>query len=308
MTAAASVLFGLLPALVAGSGQPSRLQLDVELLAHFGYPADASAVSPPAAVPVPALSALSARATIFLHRVLDDATPIDLQPFLQRTGHVSVRVLGGLLDGDRAIGAQVDADADFYAAPFLAFTARVAAAASSHPALLATALPAARVAAGIAVHVSALRFDFSYRYAPAPMLTTLPDRLALRNGGAFATTMRTVLIERIDLRVELAVSFRADLITYVAADYHPSRRLALTWSLHLARGNFAASPVTTPPSPGLNLSEPLETIFGACFGLLVYVTPRTALGVSFTPSWHFLDSPPTTTAEERLALTFTTRL
>ena len=164
------------------------------------------------------------------------------------------------------------------------------------------------MAAGIAVHVSALRFDFSYRYAPVPTLTTLPDRLALRNGGAFATTMRTVLIERIDLRVELAVSFRADLITYIAADYHPSRRLALSWSLHLARGNFAASPAATPPSPGLNLSEPLETIFGASFGLSVYLTPRTALGASFTPSWHFLDTPATTTAEERLALTFTTRL
>src|SRR4051812_25930710 len=89
MIPATALLLGLLPAVIDGSGALSRGELSLSL--EGGYFADARGAS------ASAILGGSLSAIFFLdHKVKDDATPLPLQPFLQRAATLRLGLRGAL--------------------------------------------------------------------------------------------------------------------------------------------------------------------------------------------------------------------
>lgn len=292
---AAALGLALLPVEVAGSAASARLQLDagaeVQPLTIAGDPG-------------PVAPLVSLALTVFPRRVVDDATPLPLQPFLQRSGAITLRARGAL-HGGRALGADVELAADVYARPWLALTAELGGAFAGpiEPgAPSPRELAPLRAAAGLGLRWGDLRLDLGFRYAPGRALGPLPEQATLRGGGAVVAGVRAVLVEHIDLSASVATSLAGDVIGRLAVDYHPARRLSLSWGLLFGHGVY-----TTATEAGTGAAPPAEDLFGGRFGLWFWWSPRIALGGSFSPAWHFL-SGGQGSVEERLLLAVSSRL
>ena len=292
MIPASLLLLGLLPALVpstvAGTGVTSRLQLDFapELVL----------------VTNAQLPALELRATVFLDPVTDDATPIALQPYLQRASTLSLRAAGAYLDSQERLTGALDVLADLYLSDYLVLTATAGATELTSP--RTRSLPAGskilvtpfRAAAGVAFRLGDLRIDVGYRYAPAAstvpafdLFQRLPEGAPLRGGGGAVLGLRAVLVERIDVRLGMEVSFAGDVYGEFRCDYYPSRRMGLLWGIDFQHGPSVLYDASTNfgPMPLPRESPEIWDRFGARFGLSWWWTRRVGITGSYAAQWYF---------------------
>lgn len=230
-------------------------------------------------------------ATVFLRRLVDDGTPLSLQPFLQRVGGVHVSAYGSgyksqldrsgelLFEGRGASGGG-GLSLDAYVRRFLALTASFSAqyaTVSSYTADSAAGLPmntsgttvAMSSALGVGLRVADTRIDLGYSVA-----------LNSFDGGAFTVpfwggataAVRTVIKQYVDLSLGVSVIDQGA-SGNVAFALYPDNNLSLFASVGYAHG-ILYTRVTTPQ----------DRVFGSIGGSM-WLSRRVAAILSYAPAW-----------------------
>jgi hypothetical protein len=230
----------------------------------------------------------AARFSLFVPGLEDDERPRALQPFLERTSAVELRVGGGYravpaglaLPGDLASTARrfvIDLAGRFYVARWLALIARTGYGLAATVGDLSQAIP---FGGGVAFRLGdfELQLTAEARYAEEQGAGALSARGAL--------DLRLVALEHIDLAAGAAVG-RDEHAGYFRVGWYPSRALGLLWAVFGGRLS-APRPPELAAAGGLTespLALPGFDHIGAQVGVSYWPSPGFGCALLYSAAW-----------------------